>query len=335
MTTEPVRAWNKVNDGTDRTPMYESLQRHFPQLAGVWAAQPPEFTRIGHAVERHIRAWAEEHHLMENSVVRDREYRSRLALGIHLGWWKVTDPVMAEIIGEGMWWLTVFDDVHCEERARADMPGFARRITTMMRMLEPGARPTEPGFASALAAFVARLRATASGRMTERVVMAYHAAFAAMLCEALLEDPADVTLEDFTVLRRHVVYGHISVLFAELAMECDLPPEVRDSPTVHDLRMAVANDIGWVNDIYSAFREHDVRGGLPFSLPGVLAAHHAYGLDEAVDRSVAILDAEIARVRRLSDELAASPDPQLRAFAQGMAVLVSSNGWYEANHFYR
>jgi hypothetical protein len=320
---------SRKEDGQAWTPMFASLHRIFPEYAPLSADLSPEMGIRVAAVERHCLRWAQRHRLLHSLRQPGRILNSRPGVGVCLAFpaWEFDTLTL---MGELSFWLTAFDDAYCEEDAEAVPRAFADRIGTMMRMLEPDPEPREPGYASALAEVMSRIRATAGPRHVQRIVTALQGVFAANLWEILV-DAESVALDDYLTMRRHLVLGHISIAQAELAARCDLPDDLYDSPAVRRLRDAVANIIAWINDLYSWRCEKKRKGTSALSLPGILARRDSCDPEEALRRSLRMLDAELVAARRQINEFRERPGLGLADYAEAMASLVGSNAWYEGN----
>jgi hypothetical protein len=146
--------------------------------------------------------------------------------------------------------------------------------------------------AIALADVLRRAAVMGSRRAVRRVVVGLEEIFSAYAAEAYEREahtPPD--LETY-VQRRRVTIG-LRPLFAlwELELGAELPEEVRAHPGLARMAARTCNVVGWTNDLFTCAKE--LKSGEVQNLVIVLMAQEGLSYGEAVERAVAMHDAEV------------------------------------------
>lgn len=276
-------------------------------LRGLRYPFPPAISEHADEVHRGTAGWARRLGLLPDEEARqlfDVTGLGRLVARTH------PDSSLEDLrlISDWYAWLFLHDDVR-DEAEVGRRPGELSEVDARFLDLLEGAEPTEQDapLAQALHDLSRRLRARLrqnglSDVWMRRFVRVVEEHLDATLWEAA--NRARGTAPDLkTYVRMRPLTGGLSIVdeLVEIVEGTHLPQEVRDQASVRRLTDASHNVTCWANDVLSL--EKELRHGEVNNLVMVLRDAEGLGLQEAVDRAVAMHDAEVDAFVGLSGNL--------------------------------
>ena len=276
-------------------------------LRGLRYPFPPAISEHADEVHRGTAGWARRLGLLPDEEARqlfDVTGLGRLVARTH------PDSSLEDLrlISDWYAWLFLQDDVR-DEAEVGRRPGELSEVDARFLDLLEGAEPTEQDAPLAQALhdlsrrLGARLRQNGlSDVWMRRFVRVVEEHLDATLWEAA--NRARGTAPDLkTYVRMRPLTGGLSIVdeLVEIVEGTHLPQEVRDQASVRRLTDASHNVTCWANDVLSL--EKELRHGEVNNLVMVLRDAEGLGLQEAVDRAVAMHDAEVDAFVGLSGNL--------------------------------
>ncbi|MET4923807.1 terpene synthase family protein [Streptomyces sp. PSRA5] len=227
-------------------------------------------------------------------------------------------------------WLTAFDDAHGEAAGARDPARLVRTIGECVHLLagheEPPAGPS--AFGAALGDLLARFGKRATATQYLRLTGHLRDNLLGILWEAHHLDGSDhITLADYRAMRPHTVFVRTLMTTAEITLGYELTERERSLEPVRELRTAVADLAGWINDLASYAKEtaHDGPGAL--NLPSLLMRQHGCDVAEAFRLASRMCEQRAAVAAARIAELAVVKGP-LAEHAQALGSIASSYVWH-------
>lgn len=222
--------------------------------------------------------------------------------GIRVGWLAGrtsprSTPQGLQLLADWQMWLFAFDDAFCDESATGDRPDLlARTVTRYLGIIEElQAPPGDDPFAGALADVSGRIRRRANPVQWARFLRTVSGYFLAQCWEAANRGQhSPPGLAEYVHMRRHSGAVPTCMALIDVAGEFSLTAQEFDDPRVVSLSGCATNVACWANDILSYPKEIS-RSSAVHSLPAVLSAEFGIGANEALRRTAAMHDREVAR----------------------------------------
>ncbi|TXL89516.1 terpene synthase family protein [Streptomyces sp. NBC_01725] len=227
-------------------------------------------------------------------------------------------------------WLTAFDDAHGEAAGARDPARLVRTIGEYVHLLaghdEP---PGSPGpFGAALGDLLARFAQRATPTQYLRLTAHLRDNLLGILWEAHhIDSPDHVTLSDYLAMRPHTVFVRTLMVTAEIALGHELTERDRSSEAARELRTAVADLAGWINDLASYAKETAHDGPTTLNLPSLLMREHGCDLEEAFRLASRMCEQQAAVASARIAELTVVEGP-LSAHAGALKSIASSYVWH-------
>ncbi len=299
-------------------------------------AIPSSWTRFpcgNHPQGKEINArsleWMDAHGLVSDPDKRARLHRSRLGEGTADSY-TTAGPQYARLTADMYLWLTSYDDVFAETEGQNSPERLGRLICELIDVLDGNAPPPQAhGHVVALHDLMLRGAQLMRPQHLERVISGISDFLFATLLEANTpRDTTDTTEQIARTLRRHSSSGMLA------ARLIDRPDSLVDDPRVARLEAAKAELLGWINDFASYQHERDA-GTTGFGLLDILSGKRRCSVPEAFVILARMWDDKAEQAYRDLAELAASADPDHRAYADSMAYLIGTGAyWHLARHRY-
>jgi hypothetical protein len=289
--------------------------------------------------EKYATDWLSRHRaLVPERAIFDRLVNSRVGSGIAWFYPRAGFETISLII-ELYLWLMSYDRFAGEAAGTGDCQATAVAFGQVVRVLDQ-AQPAADGTPVHV-----RLAADITGRVerefgpesASRIVRAIRDLLFAKLWEsAVCADGNLPALGEYLVMRRHTVFGVLSVEFIEAAGGFVLPAEARADRRVRRLTEATCNLIAWHNDLRSFRFEQDASAAPPASLPTLIARRDGTSFDDALGAVSRMAAGEAAVAGKLIAELAAEQHRELGLFAEGVQIFVDqTDEWHRDNPRYQ
>jgi hypothetical protein len=289
--------------------------------------------------ERHAADWLSQHRaLVPEQAIFDRLVKSRVGSGI--AWfYPAADFTKVALITELYLWLMSYDRFSGEAAGTGDCRATARALGQVVRVLDRP-QPLGDGAAEherAAADIAIRIDREFHPESAARVIRAVRDLLFAKLWESAVCAAGNLPdLADYLVMRRHTVFGVLSVECIEAAGGFVLPAVVRADPRIRRLAEAVCNLIAWHNDLRSFSFEQAASAAPPASLPTLIARRDGSGLDEAFGTVTQMITDESAAARALIAELPADQHRETGLFTDGAGIFISqTDNWHRDNPRYQ
>ncbi|MFI7235660.1 terpene synthase family protein [Streptomyces cyaneofuscatus] len=252
--------------------------------------------------------WARCHGLVAGHEEERRLVSMRLELLADGALPKTSDAADVALTGQWAAFICWMDD-------RIDRQGLGSRVDELERFCSPLREVLVSGAPAAGGADVLQARALASlwGRTAPGMPQAWRARFTADYLgfldateeeAALRRSGAVLSLDSYLRLRRRTITVLPLLDVLERTVGTLMPdiPQLREQLT--ELRWAVADVAGWVNDLASAA---DDRTAAQENLVTVLAREHRWSANEARARAAEMVDVRRAEFHALADHLRVIP----------------------------
>jgi hypothetical protein len=289
--------------------------------------------------EKYATDWLSRHRaLVPERAIFDRLVDSRVGSGI--AWfYPRADFETISLIIELYLWLMSYDRFAGEAAGTGDCHATALAVGQVVRVLDQpqSADGGSPEHERLAADIVGRIEREFQPQSASRVVRAIRDLLFAKLWEsAVCADGNLPALGEYLVMRRHTVFGVLSVELIEAAGGFVLPAGMRADRRVRRLAEATCNLIAWHNDLRSFRFEQDASAAPPASLPTLIARRDGTGLDAALGAVSRMAAEEAAVARTLIAELRAGERRELGLFAEGVQVFVDqTDDWHQDNPRYQ
>jgi hypothetical protein len=235
-------------------------------------------------------------------------------------------------------WLTAFDDAHGEAEGARDPARLARHIGQCVHVLAGPDEPTGPtgGYPTALRDLLRRLRERATPTQYLRLTAHLRDNLFGILWEAHhLDEPGQVSLDDYRAMRPHTVFVRTVMVTAEIALGYEPSEDRRASAAVRELERAVADLAGWINDLASYAKEAARDGPAPLSLPTLLMRDRECDLEEAFRLASRMCEEQASTARLRITELTVDGENPLSDHARTMGTVAASYAWHTEHTRYR
>lgn len=291
---------------------------------------PERCSPFAEAVETHTRAWLDHHHLADDPKQHSRLERALSGETQARAFATATQP-MLEFIADLFLWLIAFDDNYVEV-PEATGTNLAPHVTAFLDVLEHTTSRGGTGFVAALTDLTERMNSLLTALQADRFIAEMQAALLSFLWQA---DSATtrIGLSEYRTVRPITAFARIAVALIKPAARLDLRGGLRESSNVRRLDRALANVIGWGNDLYTFDYEYRSTGTLLRTLPTVIARQYGCSLSTAFDRARQMCEEEAAEAHALiteliASELIASEVPALRVYAHGASDSIAGLIWW-------
>lgn len=233
---------------------------------------------------------------------------------------------LERLLAVGMFsqWLFFLDDEYDDHPTMGrDLRAVRQLLTLVFDVLETGVLPAKPTpFLRFTVGVRRRLDALAAPGWTGRFLRhiedyLFRGSLRAAELWALDRVP---TLEEYLHVRM-LDSGVFPVLdMSELAGGLCLPDDVREHPSLVEMKDLTVRYIAYVNDLFS-YQKEVLQAGTPFNLVSVLMHENASSFEEAVRAATDIIGGAMARFSRLEQSLPRwdeSVAPQVKVYIEGM-----------------
>jgi len=294
------------------------------------------------AAERELWPWLDACGLAPGEHVRDHIERTNPAL-LGARFYPAADGGTLPLLAQFCAWAFIVDDEFDEGACGRDSALCGQAVAGLLAVLEYGSAAGASPPVAALADLWGRLTAQRPAGWRRQFADSIRCWLLTYHRVALQRETGYAPgIEEFREYRQLAVGMRMFMDLAEAVAGIELPDEVRYSPSVMDLRRAVAEHVAFLNDIFSARKED--RHGFPHNLVLVVDRVLDCGPQAAVSSANAMATRAVhdfldAR-RRLDGDLASlGADAQTAEaaarYADSLAAVMRGNyDWHHASERY-
>ena len=286
-------------------------------------------------VQRHTHEWAHHIGLIPDETVL-AYYRKADYPGLACRVYPHAGQEELCITSDWLFLISVFDDPYDEgalDNRRQELSAFHKYLVAVIG--DPDYHTAHGPVATAFADIVQRARPFTSPSWLERFVRHHAEYFAALPWQVVNREQRSMPgLQDYLDNRMQAAGALPPFDFIELVHHTTVPAEVYESQQVQDILRAGIRLIGWTNDLYSVNK--DVACDDVNNLIMAIQREYACSLQEAVDRLVAMIQAEMQHLEKLQPLHASSKSEQDACMIWGGVTewVRGHADWYDGNPRY-
>jgi len=295
-------------------------------LPTLYCPFPPRINSNIDAIDRRMQAWIQQYELFSVDVCRHlpaARYAELVARAFPMA-----SQEALELVTDWNVWLFARDDFLVETKIGAvpdQLVSFNTQLLEILYGRETLAADLTLG--QTLADFCHRLRHMANSACLTRFIQAVENHFQANVWEAVQYDLGHMPdLSTYCMMRPFTGAMYTELALIEITDQLELSSATYQHPLIQSLNQLTCQVVCFANDLFSLTKE--ANAGETMNLICILQHEYGLTLQEAVDRAVAIHDAEVRAFEIMEAQLPAcglTVDADVQRYIDGLHAWMRGN----------